>query len=163
LGTIELLLTYPMRDGELYWGKFFACTIATLFMLSFTTVYPVLMFSLQEFDWTIILAGYTGLVLIALAFIACGLFISSLTDNLVVAGLAALGVSLFFWILSWNEGATNEGFLRVLSQLSMVTHFQSFAQGFIDSKEVSFFLVFISFFSFLTLRSLGARQWRGRQ
>jgi ABC-2 type transport system permease protein len=81
----------------------------------------------------------------------------------VVPGLAALGVSLFFWILSWNEGATNEGFLRILAQISMVTHFQSFAQGFIDSKEVSFFAVFIAFFSFLTLRSLGARQWRGRQ
>jgi ABC-2 type transport system permease protein len=163
LGTIELLLTYPMRDSELFWGKFCACTIATLFMLSFTIIYPILMYALQPFEWTIVLAGYAGLVLIALAFIACGLFISSLTDNLVVAGLAALGVSLFFWILSWNEGATNEGFLRVLAQISMVTHFQSFAQGFIDSKEVIFFLVFIAFFSFLTLRSLGARQWRGRQ
>ncbi|MBI3757611.1 MAG: ABC transporter permease subunit [Deltaproteobacteria bacterium] len=163
LGTIELLLTYPMRDSELFWGKFFACAIATLFMLSFTAIYPFLMYSLQEFDWTIVLAGYAGLVAISLAFIACGLFISSLTDNIVVAGLAALGVSLFFWIISWNEGATNEGFLRVLSRLSMVTHFQSFAQGFIDSKELSFFLVFIAFFSFLTLRSLGARQWRGRQ
>lgn len=163
LGTIELLLTYPMRDAELFLGKFAACTVATLFMLSFTAIYPVIMYSLQPFEWTVVLAGYTGLVLIALAFIACGLFISSLTDNLVVAGLAALGVSLFFWIISWNEGATNEGFLRVLAQVSMVTHFQSFAQGFIDSQEVSFFLVFIVFFSFLTLRSLGARQWRGRQ
>lgn len=163
LGTIELLLTYPMRDSELFWGKFCACAIATLFMLSFTLIYPLVMYSLQPFQWTIVVAGYTGLVCIALSFIACGLFISSLTDNLVVAGLAALGVSLFFWIISWNEGATNEGFLRLLAQVSMVTHFQSFAQGFIDSKEVAFFAVFITFFSFLTLRSLGARQWRGRQ
>src|SRR5581483_7014956 len=103
-----------------------------------------------------------GLALISLAFIACGLFISSLTDNTVVAGLGALGLSLFFWILSWNEGATNEGVLRLLAQISMVTHFQSFAQGFIDSKEVTFFVVFVAFFSFLTLRSLEARQWRGR-
>ncbi|MBI3245909.1 MAG: ABC transporter permease subunit [Deltaproteobacteria bacterium] len=163
LGTIELLLTYPMRDSELFWGKFCACAIATLFMLSFTLIYPLVMYSLQPFQWTIVGAGYTGLVCIALSFIACGLFISSLTDNLVVAGLAALGVSLFFWIISWNEGATNEGFLRLLAQVSMVTHFQSFAQGFIDSKEVAFFAVFITFFSFLTLRSLGARQWKGRQ
>src|SRR5215813_15218730 len=58
LGTIELLLTYPMRDSELFWGKFFACTIATLFMLSFTAAYPILLYSLQPFDWTIVLAGY---------------------------------------------------------------------------------------------------------
>src|SRR5215510_6260271 len=63
LGTIELLLTYPMRDSELFWGKFVACSIATLFMLSFTVIYPVLMYSLQPFDWTMVLAGYTGLLL----------------------------------------------------------------------------------------------------
>ena len=163
LGTIELLLTYPMRDSELFWGKFVACSIATLFILSFTIVYPILLYSVQPFDWTVTIAGYTGLVLISLAFIACGLFISSLTDNLGVAGLSALGLSLLFWILSWNDGAMNQGVLRMLAEVSMVTHFQSFAQGFIDSKEVTFFIVFVLFFSFLTLRSLEARHWRGRK
>ena len=163
LGTIELLLTYPMRDSELFWGKFVACSIATLFILSFTIVYPILLYSVQPFDWTVTIAGYTGLVLISLAFIACGLFISSLTDNLGVAGLSALGLSLLFWILSWNDGAMNQGVLRWLAEVSMVSHFQSFAQGFIDSKEVTFFIVFVLFFSFLTLRSLEARQWRGRK
>lgn len=163
LGTIELLLTYPMRDSELFWGKFVACSIATLFILSFTIIYPILLYTVQPFDWTITIAGYTGLVLIALAFIACGLFISSLTDNLGVAGLSALGLSLLFWILSWNDGAMNQGVLRWLAEVSMVSHFQSFAQGFIDSKEVTFFIVFVLFFSFLTLRSLEARQWRGRK
>ncbi len=163
LGTIELLFTYPMRDSEIFWGKFVACTLATLFMLSFTALYPVIVYTLQPFDWTVVLAGYTGLVLLALSFIACGLFISSLTDNLVVAGSAALGVVLFLWIMSWNDGATEEGALRVLAQISTVTHFQGFAQGFIDSKEVTFFLCFVAFFSFLTLRSLEARQWKGRR
>ena len=163
LGTIELLLTYPMRDSELFWGKFVACSIATLFILSFTIVYPILLYSVQPFDWTVTIAGYAGLVLISLAFIACGLFISSLTDILGVAGLTALGLSLLFWILSWNDGAMNQGVLRWLAEVSMVSHFQSFAQGFIDSKEVTFFVVFVLFFSFLTLRSLEARQWRGRK
>jgi len=163
LGTIELLLTYPMRDSELFWGKFVACSIATLFILSFTIVYPILLYSVQPFDWTVTIAGYAGLVLVSLAFIACGLFISSLTDNLGVAGLSALGLSLLFWILSWNDGAMNQGVLRWLAEVSMVSHFQSFAQGFIDSKEVTFFIVFVLFFSFLTLRSLEARQWRGRK
>jgi len=163
LGTIELLLTYPMRDAELFWGKFAACTVATFFMLSWTGLYPVIMYQLQPFEWSAILAGYAGVLLLALSFVACGLFISSLTDNQVVAGSSALGVLLFFWILSWNEGATNEGLLRVVAQLSMVTHFQSFAQGFIDSKEVTFFFLFMLFFSFLTLRSLESRQWRGRR
>jgi ABC-2 type transport system permease protein len=163
LGTIELLLTYPMRDAELYLGKFVACSLATLFMLSFTAIYPVLVYWVQPFNWTLVLAGYSGLILIALASIACGLFISSLTDNQVVAGFAALCTLLFFWILSWNEGATRDGFLYWLAQTSMVTHFQGFALGFIDAKEVSFFLAFVLFFSFLTLRSLESRQWKGRR
>ncbi len=163
LGTIELLLTYPMRDADLFWGKFVACAIATLFMLSFTLIYPVLMFALQPFNWTLIVPGYVGLVMLSLAFIACGLFISSLTDNIVVAGLGSLGTLLFFWILSWNDGATQFGLISTIASVSMVTHFQSFALGFIDAKEITFFLLFIIFFSFLTLRSLEARQWRGRR
>ncbi len=163
LGTIELLLTYPMRDSDLFWGKFAACAVATLFMLSFTLVYPVLMFCLQPFDWTLVLPGYVGLVMLALSFIACGLFISSLTDNTVVAGLGSLGTLLFFWILSWNDGATQFGLIGTISSISMVTHFQSFARGLIDSKEITFFLLFIVFFSFLTLRSLETRQWKGRR
>ena len=163
LGTIELLLTYPMRDTDLFWGKFVACAIATLFMLSFTLIYPVLMFTLQPFNWTLVVPGYLGLVMLALSFIACGLFISSLTDNIVVAGLGSLGILLFFWILSWNDGATQFGLISTIASVSMVTHFQNFARGLVDSKEITFFLMFIIFFSFLTLRSLEARQWKGRR
>lgn len=163
LGTIELLFTYPMRDSEIFWGKFVACTLAVLSMLACTALYPVILYHwVQPYDWTFVLAGYAGIALIALSFIACGLFISSLTDNLVVAGLGSLGVLWLLWMLSWNEGATKEGLLHVLAQVSTVSHFQSFAQGFIDSKEVSFFIVFVLFFSFLTLRALESRQWRGR-
>ena len=163
LGTIELLLTYPMRDTDLFWGKFVACAIATLFMLSFTLIYLVLLFTLQPFNWTLVVPGYLGLVMLALSFIACGLFISSLTDNIVVAGLGSLGVLLFFWILSWNDGATQFGLISTIASVSMVTHFQNFARGLVDSKEITFFLMFIIFFSFLTLRSLEARQWKGRR
>ena len=163
LGTIELLLTYPMRDSDLFWGKFVACAIATLFMLSCTLIYPVMMFNLQPFAWTLVVPGYVGLVLLALSFIACGLFISSLTDNIVVAGLGSLGLILFFWILSWNDGATQFGLISTIASVSMVTHFQNFARGLVDSKEITFFLMFIIFFSFLTLRSLEARQWKGRR
>jgi len=163
LGTIELLLTYPMRDADLFWGKFVACAIATLFMLTCTLIFPVMMSSLQPFDWTLVVPGYVGLALLALSFIACGLFISSLTDSIAVAGLGTLGLLLFFWILSWNDGATQFGLISTIATVSMVTHFQNFARGLIDSKEITFFLMFIIFFSFLTLRSLEARHWKGRR
>ena len=142
LGTIELLLTYPMRDADLFWGKFVACAIATLFMLTCTLIFPVMMSSLQPFDWTLVVPGYVGLALLALSFIACGLFISSLTDSIAVAGLGTLGLLLFFWILSWNDGATQFGLISTIATVSMVTHFQNFARGLIDSKEITFFLMY---------------------
>ncbi len=154
LGTIELLFTYPLRDIEVFLGKFAACAVAAAFMLSFTIIYPIFIHSMQPFEWTVVIPGYVGLFLLALAFVACGLFISSLTDNQVVAGTSTVGVLLFFWILSWNEGAVATGILSFVSRLSLVTRFQGFASGVIDSMDVAYFLLFITFFSFLTLRSL---------
>jgi len=108
-------------------------------------------------------AGYLGLFLLGLSFIACGVFVSSLTESQVVAGMATIGILLLFWILSWNEAATSPGLLRVLVRVSMFDHFQTFARGAIDVQDLAYFLSFIGFFSFLTLRVLEARQWRGRR
>jgi len=163
LGTIELLFTYPLRDAEVFLGKFAACAVAAAFMLSFTIIYPIFIHSLQPFEWTLVIPGYIGLFLLALAFTACGLFISSLTDNQVVAGTSTVGVLLFFWILSWNEGAISTGLLSFTSRISLVSRFQGFASGIIDSMDVAYFLLFVTFFSFLTLRSLESRKWRGRR
>jgi ABC-2 type transport system permease protein len=163
LGTIELLFTYPLRDAEVFLGKFAACAVAALFMLSFTIIYPIFIYSMQPFEWTMVIPGYVGLFLLALAFIACGLFVSSLTDNQVMAGFSALGILLFFWILSWNEGAVSSGLLSYVSRVALVSRFQGFAQGIIDSVDVVYFLLFVTFFSFLTLRSLESRKWRGRR
>ncbi len=163
LGTIELLFTYPLRDAEVFFGKFAACAVAALFMLSFTIIYPLIIYSLQPFAWTMVIPGYVGLFLLALAFVACGLFISSLTDNQVVAGSSTIGVLLFFWILSWNEGAISRGLLSYASRVSLVSRFQGFAQGIIDFMDVAYFLLVVTFFSFLTLRSLESRKWRGRR
>jgi ABC-2 type transport system permease protein len=163
LGTIELLFTYPLRDIEVFLGKYAACVVATLFMLSFTLIYPIFIHSMQPFEWTMVVPGYFGLFLLALAFAACGLFISSLTDNQVVAGSSTIGVLLLFWILGWNEGAISSGVLSYISRISLVSRFQGFAQGIIDLMDVAFFLLFVTFFSFLTLRSLESRKWRGRR
>ncbi len=163
LGTIELLFTYPLRDSEVFLGKFAACFVATTFMLSFTLIYPLVVYWIQPFEWTMVIPGYVGLFLLALAFAACGIFISSLTDNQVVAGTATVGVLLFFWILSWNEGAIQTGLLSYITSISLMSRFQGFGQGVLDSMDVAFFLFFVTFFSFLTLRSLESRKWRGRR
>ncbi len=163
LGTIELLLTYPVRDGELFLAKYAACATVFAIMLAGTLLYPLYVHALQPFPWLPLVAGYLGLFLLGLSFIACGLFVSSLTDNQVVAGTATIGILLLCWIISWNEAATSPQLLRLLIRLSMFDHFQSFARGVIDAADVGYFVSFIIFFSFLTLRVLESRTWRGRR
>jgi len=163
LGTIELLLTYPLRDGEIFVAKFAACAAVFAVMLAGTLLYPIYIYTLQPFPVVPMVAGYLGLFLLGLSFIACGVFVSSLTESQVVAGMATIGILLLFWILSWNEAATSPGLLRVLVRVSMFDHFQTFARGAIDVQDLAYFLSFIGFFSFLTLRVLEARQWRGRR
>ena len=163
LGTIELLLTYPVRDGEVFFAKFAACAVVFGIMLAGTLLYPIYVGILQPFPWLPLVAGYLGLFLLGLSFIACGVFVSSLTESQVVAGMATMGILLLFWIVSWNEAATSPGLLRVLIRVSMFDHFQTFAHGVIDAQDLAYFLSFIGFFGFLTLRVLESRKWRGRR
>jgi len=163
LGTIELLLTYPVRDGELVAAKFAACATVFVMMLAGTLLYPFYVFYLQPFPLVTLLAGYLGLVLLGVSFIACGVFVSSLTESQVVAAIGTLGILLLCWVLTWNEAASSPTLLQVLTRLSMFDHFQGFARGVIDVQDVAYFVFVVWFFCFLTLRVLEARKWRGRR
>ncbi len=107
LGTIELLWTYPVRDGALMLGKYAACLAVISLMLALTVVYPLLLTLVYPVAAGPLLAGYVGLFLLAAAFAACGLWASSLTDSQLVAGTVTLGMLLFFWILTWNQAAAS--------------------------------------------------------
>lgn len=161
LGTIELLWTYPVRDAEIVAGKFLACWIFFLTMLAPTVLNPVLFYQFYQFDIGPLVAAYVGIILLGTAFIACGLFISSTTENQVVAAMGTYGILVFFWFLTWNEEVADEGIVRLLVRLSLFDHFFQFPRGVIDTQDVVFFFVFSGFFVFLTLQSLSVRKWRG--
>ncbi|MFZ1888172.1 MAG: ABC transporter permease [Candidatus Binataceae bacterium] len=163
LGTIELLYTYPIRDGEILGGKFLAAIVIFLMMLSFTLLYPVYVYWIHAFPLFPLLAGYVGLLLIGAAFIAFGVFVSSLCESQVVAGVATLVGLLLIWVLNWNEAAFQSSWLDALRAFSMFDEFDTFAKGVIDIDHVTYFLFFIVFFLFLTMRSMEARKWTGRR
>ncbi|MGH7788833.1 MAG: ABC transporter permease [Candidatus Binatia bacterium] len=163
LGTIELLLTYPLRDGVILAAKFAACAVVLAILLAGTLAYPLFLSGLQPIPWPPILASYLGLLLLGLSFIACGLFVSSLTDSQVVAAVGTLGILLLFWALSWNEAATTPLLLRLAARLAMFEHFEAFARGVIDAGDLAYFVAVSAFFAFLTLRVLEARHWRGQR
>ncbi|HUY28156.1 MAG TPA: ABC transporter permease subunit [Candidatus Binataceae bacterium] len=163
LGTIELLYTYPIRDGEILAGKFLASVVIFLMMLSFTLLYPVYVYWIHPFPLFPLLAGYIGMLLIGCAFLAFGVFVSSLCESQVVAGVATLVGLLLIWVLNWNEAAFQSKWLDALRAFSMFDEFDTFAKGVIDIDHVTYFLFFIVFFLFLTMRSMEARKWTGRR
>jgi gliding motility-associated transport system permease protein len=161
LGTIELLWTYPVRDSEIVAGKFLACWVFFVSMLLPTMINPVIFYQFYHFAIGPLFAAYLGILLLGTAFIACGLFISSITENQVVSAMGTYGFLVFLWFLTWNEEVAEVRIVHVLLRLSLFDHFFNFPRGVIDTQDLVYFLVFTGFFLFLTLQSLGARKWRG--
>jgi len=161
LGTLELLWTYPVSDRALVAGKFLAALVLYLALLAGTAVGPLILYALHPFAVAPVLAGYAGMVLLGVAFVACGTAASTVTENQVVSALLTYGVLVFSWFVTWNEAAVGERIAPVLLQVSLFDHFYGFAQGVIDSRDVTYLLAFAALFLFLALRSLGTRAWRG--
>ena len=160
-GTIELLLTLPISMVGAVVGKFLAAWIFYLLMMLLTAANPILFYFYHPFDIAPLLSAYLGMLLLGTAFIACGLFISSLTENQVLAAMGTYGVLIFFWFVTWNEEAGNKWVIGALLRLSLFDRFFNFSRGVIDTKDIAFFLLFTGLFLFLTLQSLNARKWRG--
>jgi len=121
----------------------------------------LLLAKVYELDIGPVFAGYLGLFLIGAAFTACGLFISSLTENQIIAAMATMGVLIFFWFIDWNEAIAGQKFINFLHQISLFEHFFNFARGVIDIKDIVYYISLTILFLFLTLRSLETRHWRG--
>ena len=163
LGTIELLYTAPLRDAEILAAKYLACMSVFAVMIGATALYPVLIYRIQPFDVSQLAAVYVGLLLLISALVAVGIFISSLTETQLIAAMFSYGALLLLWNLSWNEAAVPNTLLGAVSQLCAYDHFEPFARGVIDLKDVAYFVSITWFMSFLTMRSMESRQWRGRR
>lgn len=161
LGTIELLWTYPVRDGEIVLGKFLAAWIFFVVMLTPTVLGPAVFHQYHAFAIAPVAAGYLGMILLGSAFIACGLFVSSLTENQVVSAMVTYGILVLFWFITWNEEAGTHQLMQLLLGMSLFDRFFNFTRGVIDTKDVAFFALFVAFFLFLTWQALSTRTWRG--
>jgi ABC-2 type transport system permease protein len=163
LGTLELLVTYPLSDRAIVAAKLGACLVVIAVLIGATAVYPVWVYRIQPFVWTPVVAGYVGLLLLATSCASYGLFVSSLTDSQVLAAFLTAMPLLLLWLLSWNEAASGVDTLPIVRALSLFNHFQPFAVGVIEVRDVFYFLALAAGFVWATLRVLEARQWRGRR
>ena len=161
-GTIELLLTYPVRDGAVLIGKYMASLAFYAILLALTLLYPLMLFYLGgRVEWGAVLTGYVGLLLMGSAFLAVGLFASSLTENQIVAAVVTFGILLIFWIIGWTAEFATGALGVVLTHLSILEHNDTFAKGVLDTKDVIYYVDFTALALLFTLRSLEARRWSG--
>ncbi|HVT91717.1 MAG TPA: ABC transporter permease [Bryobacteraceae bacterium] len=159
-GTIELLATSPVRDIEIIIGKWLAALTLYACMLLFTAINFAFLFRYGNPDWKPMLVGYLGLLLQAGGLLALGTLISTMTKNQIIAGAATFGVCLMLWVLEWVSGYETAAWAKVLAYLSVITHFESFAKGVIDSKDLVFYVSMIFIGLFLTARSMESLRWR---
>jgi ABC-2 type transport system permease protein len=159
-GTIELLLTSPIRSLEIILGKYFAAFVLYATMLACTGIYQIVLFIYGKPEIGQILVSYLGLFLLGGAFVAVGIFISTLTENQIVAGFITLIVLLLFWVIGWVADFAGSAFGSVLGYISLLTHFEEFAKGVIDIKDIVLYLSVTIFFLVLTWMSVESARWR---
>ncbi|MCL4306547.1 ABC transporter permease subunit [bacterium] len=157
-GTIELLYTYPIRDSEIVLGKYFAALALLGVLLLFTIIYAITVNSLGNMDVGQAFAGYVGLILMAAAYLAIGVFASSVTDNQIIAFILALFISFFFFIADKILFFLPSGIAGIFEYLGIEYHFQNIARGVIDSRNVLYFLSVIFFGLLMASHSLSRRR-----
>ena len=159
-GTIELLTTSPIRDIEIILGKWLSALLLYTCMLAATIPSMVYLFRYGNPDWKPMAIGYLGLLLEAGGLLAIGTFISTLTRNQIIAGAATFGACLLLWVFGWASGYETATWARVLSYLSVITHYDSFAKGVLDSKDAIYYATVIFVGLFFTARSMESLRWR---
>jgi len=159
-GTIELLVTSPIRDVEIILGKWLAALTLYASMLLFTALNFAFLFKYGNPDWKPLAIGYLGLLLQAGGLLAIGTFISTLTRNQIIAGAATFGICLLLWVLEWVSGYETATWAQVLAYMSVITHFESFAKGVLDMKDAIFYVTVIFLGLFFTTRSMESLRWR---
>lgn len=159
-GTFELLLTSPLRVGEIVAGKFLAALVFVAVMLSLTGIYPALLVAYGDPELGVILSGYLGLFLLATSFVSVGLLTSSLTENQIIAAVSCLVALLLLYVIGWPAETAEATLGAVLKHLSISEHYAELVKGIVDTKDLAYFASLIVAALFLTHRSVESVRWR---
>ncbi len=159
-GTIELLLTSPVRDMEIVLGKWLGGVLFYCCFLAISVLSLGFLFFYGQPDVKPVLLGFAGLLLQGGALLAVCTFISSLTKNQIIAADAGFTVCLLLWVFDWVSAYDTAVWAKVMSYLSLSTHFEQFAKGVLDSKDLIYYFSMIFLWLFLTTRSIESLRWR---
>lgn len=165
-GTIELLVTRPLRDVAIVLGKYFACLLLVVFALLPTLLYVYTVYALGNpvgnIDLGAVAGSYIGLFFLAAGFVAIGIFASSVSNNQIVAFILATFLCfLFYWgFFFFSKFPIFVGRVDdVVQMIGMDYHYNSISRGVLDSRDIIYFLTLIGVFLMATVTSLGRRKW----
>jgi len=158
--TDELLYTSPISINQIILGKYFASLLVLLAMLCLNGLLSLFTFAFGNPELVPILNGYLGLFLMGAAFMAIGIFFSSLTENQIVAAVLTFGALLLFWILNWASYSAAGMWRDVLNYLSFFQHFDDMTRGILDTTDLVYYFSMVFFGLFLTHSVIQSRRWR---
>ena len=162
IGTIEFLLTLPVTDWQVVLAKFFGALAFLGLALALTLTLPFTLMFLGNVDAGPIIGGYIGALFLGGAYLALGLFISSLTKNQIIAFVLGLMACFSAFIVGANFvllGAP-QFLVPIMKFLGLGSHFYNIAKGVIDSRDIFYYLSFIFLFLFLNARVIESRGWK---
>jgi ABC-2 type transport system permease protein len=160
--TMELLLTSPVSETQIVLGKFFATLTLFALMLLPTATYLTFIFLHSDPvpPLRLMLVAYLGAVLLGGSLLSLGTFISSLTENQLIAAVLTFAAFLLLWVLDIGNNGGSTGVGALVGYLSVIGHYEDFTRGVIDTSGLVYYLSFIVLFLFLTVRSIESMRWR---
>jgi ABC-2 type transport system permease protein len=159
-GTLELLLTAPVRDWEVVLGKFLAAFLFFVAMLVPTLYYLFLLTRYGNPDLPVTFSGYLGIILLGAMLISFGMLTSAMSANQIVAAVLGIALSVTFWLAGGLANTFPGPFGHLFEYLSIQEHFFDFVLGLITSTNIIYFLSVIAVSLFLATRVLEVRRWR---
>ncbi len=160
-GTLEVLLTLPVRQASLVWGKFLAVMALIVVALALTLFLPLTVSLLGDLDWGPVLGGYLAALLMASAYAAIGLFVSSRTDNQIVALIVTVLICGAFYLVG-ASGVTDfvgDALGEILRAIGTGSRFESIERGVIDLRDLIYYLSLTAFFVAFNIVSLDSKRW----
>lgn len=161
-GTIELLMTFPVRDMEVVIGKWLAGLIFYLFVLLFTLIYPFMLIRFGNPDIGPMLSAYAGAILWGAALVGIGVLASAMSENQINALIIAAGINLVLYLMAIPADffTVVPVLSTIFSEMSMQSHLANFLNGLVTAADVIYYIVVAGIALFAAARVLESRRWR---
>lgn len=158
--TDQLLLTCPISVTDIVLGKTFAAYAVYGMALALTLIYPLILSIYADIAWSVMFCNYLGFFLMGAVFISIGIFISSLTENLLISAVASFGALFVIYLMDWLSSSVKNALLgTIVNAVSVTARYSDFANGIINIPHLIYFISAAAIFTVLTVANIDKRRW----